>query len=536
MKRIKLLLLTLFFISFYWACEKENYVTKFKPAAAVRFAQDTVIVNLDNDENPVIEGEIASVLGLKSVSFFQISGKDTSLLEEVSSFTDVNKYSFTENIVYTATVKGLMIKTIDSRDQISIKTITIIVSLSPAPVIAFDAIDLSVNIGKGEKPAITGKITTKVGIKSVKYYTLAGTTANQVGSEVTSFTDNKNAAFSVIPDYSVIQSNFKVVATDRKDQVTEKNLLLTVINKPDNPPAITFPSNSLSVNLMIGESPAVEGTITSESNLTSVKYYLIEGVTETQVGAEITNFSNTKSFDINVTPTYTPATTGLKVIAQDDRNLTATSTLPIAITNEDSKLSVYKNLDIWTQADRTTKAFSFASVDGSLYSLPQGLPQTECTKIDFIMYCGSNAGTGFKLYAPGDDDANTIAGSNACSASTGSTLWKNVYKLATVGCTKGQACCSENLWVVRNATLFQKITMTQNEYLNATETTILAVTEATLATSTTSAFFIPPVGTTTPTIIYFKTVNGKKGIAMFTAVNDMNSKSNRVTFSVKVQK
>jgi hypothetical protein len=224
--------------------------------------------------------------------------------------------------------------------------------------------------------------------------------------------------------------------------------------------------------------------------------------------------------------------------ATDANGATNTKSVTIIPTNEDPLLTVHKNKKIYTQSQRADKPFSFATVDGSLYNLnePDSFDidgKQNSTKIDFLVYCGSNATAGFNIWAPGGDEPTS--GKTPCSTfstgEAGALLWKNVYKVPS-GCTAGE-CCEENLWPVRNQTLFNLTDMTRAQFMNAT---FQQVDSIAAGTSMNTGYI---KGANFPKVIGFVTAAGKKGLLLldsYESSDPSNVKSNRITFSVKVAK
>ncbi len=206
-------------------------------------------------------------------------------------------------------------------------------------------------------------------------------------------------------------------------------------------PVVTFTNGITSTTLAAGvTSWTVTGTITSDEGLTSVKFFNVTTAGETQIGSAVTTFTNDKSYSFTTTITGITVNTVIKVQATDAKDQTTSANFTINVAGSNPPTS-YPNVTIGSY-NNTTLGSSFASIDGTVYSLANA--KTSSNKIDMIYYFSS-------------------ANNASISAPNDLTLLNVYFTTASAPST----------WTVQNATKLLKVT--GFDYANATSATISAL-------------------------------------------------------------
>ena len=204
------------------------------------------------------------------------------------------------------------------------------------PVVAItNETPMVVNIANEELPYIQGQITTEGTLTNVRILIASGA-SHQVISTITEFENPQNFAINIRPNYSLEMTGIRVSATDAQNQTTTTDFAFRVVNEPDFPVIAFANDEGMIINLTDTDNPPphIQGAVTSIGNLTNVTIYTLFGEEPKQQVYEHTDFDNPQHFPIHFLPDYTLEMTGVRVIATNARNRTATLDLPFRVIDD----------------------------------------------------------------------------------------------------------------------------------------------------------------------------------------------------------
>ncbi len=189
-------------------------------------------------------------------------------------------------------------------------------------------------------------------------------------------------------------------------------------------PVISFLNGVSTANVASGANYTIAGTITSDEGLTEVKYFVVTTSGETQIGQAITSFTNANSYSFQQTISNITAQSVIKVQATDSKNQTTSANFTITVGGTNNP-TVYSNVTIGSY-NNTTLGSSFASIDGTVYSLANA--KASSNKIDMIYYFSS--ANNASISAPADLTLLNVYFTTASAPSTWTV--KNNTKLLKV--------------------------------------------------------------------------------------------------------
>ncbi|MDR0938551.1 MAG: hypothetical protein LBN29_04200 [Mediterranea sp.] len=167
----------------------------------------------------------------------------------------------------------------------------------PAPVILFQVDNLSVDFNTADRPLVVSVIQSEVGLKEVDMYILkAGGAEEAYGDAVTSFDNPNSYSISASVTFSEDMTGFRVVAIDRGNQKSEKELPFHIIPLR-TAPVIVFNGDAALTEITYHETspmPPLAFTVTSEEELNYVAVSQVINGAETPVpvgGEEVIYFT-----------------------------------------------------------------------------------------------------------------------------------------------------------------------------------------------------------------------------------------------------
>ena len=246
----------------------------------------------------------------------------------------------------------------------------------------------------------------------------------------------------------------------------------------------------------------VSASITSITNLKSVKINRKVGSETTQVIPPITSFPLKISYDL--TQSIKGIFADCEIIVTVDNGVEYSRTLTIEYTPE-KELPVAGEINTWSEkvlgslAHASTAGSSCASIDGTVYSISEA--KTNSAKVDFIYFNGSTHPK--SLAAPGNASVGTLGSANA----PGTWATKNATKLG----------------------ILSDVTVAQFDDCDDDELITTHVTAAAVNADIVSNL-------ASNNIVGFITAGGKKGLIKVISVDTSNDTSNSIKVSIKVQK
>jgi hypothetical protein len=199
----------------------------------------------------------------------------------------------------------------------------------PGPVIYLNNDTIKANVTLGILPKVEGIITSNLGLKSVRIYTIESSDT-VLRNEITSF-DNPNK-YMYIDSSITYLSNITAIwieAVDVRDQKVGKRqpVKITIAAAP----VISFDSDSINVNRGKNEHPNINVSVASVYLLKSYKVTLLDSIAGNTVLEETTFSDSTTSIAKSYTITYTHNIKGVLVEVEDVKHQAVTKTLKLAI-------------------------------------------------------------------------------------------------------------------------------------------------------------------------------------------------------------
>jgi hypothetical protein len=291
-------------------------------------------------------------------------------------------------------------------------------------------------------------------------------------------------------------------------------LFLASCSDTTNPaPTITFNNTGDTISLAAGlTATTITGKVVAEAKLKSATFFKVTDLSETQIGAVITDFESgifSTTDDINYTfsEDVTDLTNGVKIkLSVTDKDDQATSK-SIVIKIESSSggggnpITTYTDKELCGQGNSACGS-SFASSDGTVYTIANA--KANSAKIDWMYFYGtSNHAT---IAAPNDADAATV------------------FNDATNGLAT---------WTTRNATVFKSVSLGTTAWDDITDDTKIVELATGLSASKINSLAVDNV-------IAFQTAStssnaSKKGLIKILTISGTSGTDRTITFSVKIQ-
>jgi hypothetical protein len=514
----KLLLLLLVPFLFLVGCEEEETWRNDPPKVAFSVAdEDLVGIELDKGVGPRIKGTVQSDAGLQEVVFEVITSSGREVVETVTTFDEVTSRVFVIDYLpeYTSEVVGLRVLAtdVDGRSAGGAVTISAIGGTKGPAMAGFPTKTVNVNIRPSidERPTIEGTVSSHWGLSSINYFSVFEGDVEEAAGEITDFGDTPSIySVSFMPDYRLGMTGFKIVAVDGRGNASEHTVSINVIDAAAAP-TVAFEEESLEADLTVSptQEPPVVGTAEANEGLSSVSFYLVSGEAEEQFGETITTFDDPNLLSFEVQPPYRFGVTGIRVEVQDVAGQTASETLPVTVTAEDTDLSVYTDVQVNAQGNRNDAGVVTAfAADGATFTLEEGLNPEVSATIDFIT-ADSGGDNGLDLFSP----------------SHNSWLPNNYFKKDVSG---------DMTWPVLNETRMLHLGDKDAAYFNAaTSTDIRALS---VGSDFTTRVEIGPTdngNAQVNQVLLFETSQGQKGLLLFKNSNNEPGKADVFTFDIK---
>ena len=276
-------------------------------------------------------------------------------------------------------------------------------------------------------------------------------------------------------------------------------------SKEDSGPAAIRFNNVQNDKIILSEGVTeyvVSATITSTTNLKSLKVNRKVGSETTQVITPIASFPNKTSYDL--TQTINNITADCEIIVTVDNGVEYSRTLTIVYTPAPEKPEA-GGINIWTDkilgslAHVSTAGSSCASIDGTVYSITNA--KTNSAKIDFIYFNGATHPK--SLAAPNNAAVGTLGQTSAPST-----------------------------WTTKNATKLGLLSNVTGAQFDACENDELI--ETVVTTAAVSADIVSNLAANN--VVGFITADGKKGLIKVISIDTSSDANNSIKISIKVQK
>lgn len=513
----KLLLLLLAPFLFLVGCEEEETWRNDPPKVAFSVGEsDLQGIDLNKSAGPRIQGTVQSDAGLQQVVYEIVTKSGREVVETITEFDEVSRRVFVIDYLpeYTPEVVGFRVLATDVEGREAGGAVTIAaIGGTQGPVIDLPSSTVNANIRPSvdERPAIEGTVSSHWGLTAINYYSVFEGGAEESLGEVTDFGDTPNSySVSFTPEYRLGMTGFRVVAVDARGNASEHTVPVNVIDAAAAP-TVVFEEASLEADLTVNpaQEPAVAGTVEASEGLASVSFYLVSGDSEEQFGETLTVFDDPNLYDFSVQPPYRFGVSGVRVEVQDAAGQTASETLPVTVTAEDTDLSVHTDVQVNAQGNRHDPGVVTAfSADGATYTLQEGLNSEVASMVDFIS-ADSGGDNGLDLFSP----------------SHTSWLPNNYFKLDVSG---------DMTWPVLNETRMVHLSDKDAAYFN--EATSVDIRGLAVGNDFTTRVEIGPGGdgnAQVNQVILFETSDGQKGLLLFKNSNNDAGKADVFTFDIK---
>lgn len=204
----------------FFSCGEEE-IDKTLPSPTIKFAFDTLYVDLNKIDNPPVVAFIKSEIGLETVNLNIEIGDSVVTLNSTNKFFDDKAYSLSQKILYASNHKTVIIEAIDkagkkSEEKLPLKITNVI--FPPKIEFSVDSIVYDELVG-GDIPLTSYTISSDAGLTKVEM--LLATADGQV-SYIPAIELNdapKTFEFSQLVEYTPIIKGFIVKATDTYNQV-----------------------------------------------------------------------------------------------------------------------------------------------------------------------------------------------------------------------------------------------------------------------------------------------------------------------------
>ena len=341
MKYLKILSITsIAFLLLAASCNEEEPKPQPSPyAPTITIANETgMVVNLfDTIPLPYIEGLITTENALTNVSIFTVSAGQQQRIRDISTFDDTQNFAFSVRPNYALGMTAIRVTAMDSEDQFAETTLNFQVvetPVFPPPAITFTSTNnLAIDLTSGDAPPfIQGTVTTNIALENVRIYAMFGADSMFI-EQHTDFSNPREFAINVQPDYSWDMTGIRVRARDVQRQQSVGNFNFTVTDFP--PPAIAFTTaEGLQIDLAQDAAtlPFIQGTVTTNGTLGRVRIYAVFG-TDSLLIEHDSVFGNPREFTINSRPSYSPNMTGVRVVAEDTRRQATTRNLTFTVSD-----------------------------------------------------------------------------------------------------------------------------------------------------------------------------------------------------------
>ncbi len=420
----------------------------------VRYAyDDKVTADLNKADNLPIVGVVNSEAGLKSVVMKIETSAGTIDYKTVTSFFNPNAYSLAERLTYQDDYKAFLVTATDRFDRETSGRLAFdIIELKEPPRVVFNPTSVSYDETVGGQMPETGFVaTSRAELRTIDLYVIRGSAQERYTDQIVLPAGTQSYNFAEVVPYQDGDRGFKVVVEDSYGQVSIETMPVSYKAVP--PPVITL--NATSVTAAKDETKAVGFSVTSESGISAIKIFRMEGANP--IEAVSLTKAGEKSLTVSENVTFTNATTGLRIEATDRVGKTTRATMTAIvnmrfISNMPVVSHLYPN-GIAAYPD----TYPLISVkDLKTYSVDYALANaTQSANVDIKFYCFSSAEA--RLY--------TIYGASA-------TATKNSeFASSTAGVNLASAPVQNNTMLIRDNAF---------DFDNATAVTIAAKAAASI--------------------------------------------------------
>lgn len=314
----------------------------------MEFQFDALDIDLNVSDNPYVICVINSEQELSSVSMFIVrkDGTEEAYKSPVTDFYKPTLCTIHERPIYDADMAAFKVVAKDIGGTVLSKSVSLTINpLVTAPVLSFSA--ESLKFAEGDPiPAFGFTVEAHSPLVTVTVELVESGTLTELVSPLEVFSDPMKLTFSsgdfALTDYDLnkIPSAIRVTATD---SYGKKGIFVLPIDYK------ALPSPELTVESMadVNEFAActVSGTASSETGITEISAYAVGTDYECPVGTKAYDTAGNCSFSINIDGNeIRDYVTGIKVVAKDARNKTATSVVPLKVSPKLWELSPSDNL------------------------------------------------------------------------------------------------------------------------------------------------------------------------------------------------
>ena len=276
-------------------------------------------------------------------------------------------------------------------------------------------------------------------------------------------------------------------------------------NKDDPEPASIRFNNVQNDKVTLSEGVTeyvVSASITSSTNLKSVKVNRKVGSETTQVISPITSFPQKTSYDL--TQPIAGITADCEIIITVDNGFEYSRTLSITYTPATEpptagEINVWAEKVLGSLAHSSTAGSSCASIDGTVYKISEA--KANSGKIDFIYFNGTTHSK--SLAAPNNASVGTLGSTNA-----------------------------PGTWTTKNATKLGLLSSVTAAQFDNCEDDALITTH--VISDAVSADIVSNLAANN--VVGFITAGGKKGLIKVVSIDTSNDENNSIKISIKVQK
>lgn len=314
----------------------------------MEFQFDALDIDLNISDNPYIICVINSEQELSSVSMFIVrkDGTEEAYKNPVTDFYKPTMCTIHERPIYDDKMAAFKVVAEDKGGAVMSKSVTLSINpLVTAPVLSFSA--ESLKFAEGDPiPAFSFTVEAhsplvRIVVELVESGTLTElVTPFEIFSEPMSFFFNSSEYALADYDLNKIPSAIRVTATD---SYGKKGISVLPIDYKALPSPELTVENLADVNEF--SACTVSGTATSETGITEISAYAVGTEYECLVGTKTYDAAGNCYFSISIDGNeIRDYVTGIKVVAKDARNKTATSTVSLKVTPKLWELNPSDNL------------------------------------------------------------------------------------------------------------------------------------------------------------------------------------------------
>lgn len=249
--------------------------------------------------------------------------------------------------------------------------------MGKSPEIEFLTDLLTIDLNMADNPSITSVVNSEIGLSSVSMYIIkTGNVVEPFKNTINSFFNDKSYSIYEKPVYQEDMLGFKVVAVDKREQVTESVLFFDV--KPMlNAPEINFEPEEL----VIREGDPVPEFYIRVKALTELQSVIINKVVdrlETSLIEPVENFEEPYTFNLHSLEyvdeiTFGPGITSIKVQAVDSYGKVKISLFPVTYIELPAPMITFDNTGLLVDE------FASGNIEGMIAS------ETGLSRVEFIM-------------------------------------------------------------------------------------------------------------------------------------------------------